>query len=93
MQLPDTETQIKIAKIAIRWTVIGGTSKLVHGLFDNNTEPETLYQKMQVVAGTFAVGGMVGAYVGDYTNDQIDNVIAQAREIRKSYLENKASKQ
>ena len=88
----DFESKLNIAKIAIRWTVIGGTSKIVHGIVTDHTDPETLYQKVQIAAGAFAIGGMLANHVGDHTDKQVDEIANFGKKIYDRYQENKTSK-
>ena len=73
--------KLAIAKVIIRWTTVAGTAKIVKEVIANNIdEPETLVQKAKILAGTFAVGGLISSIVGDYTDDKVDEVVDQVKE-------------
>jgi len=81
----DFSDKLSIAKMVIRWTVIGGTSKIVNGIVKNNTDPETLSEKVQIFAGSFAIGGMVANVVGDHTDEKVDEIIVWTKKAKDEY--------
>lgn len=69
-------TKTDIAKAAVGWIVAGGTTLIVKGFIENNTNPDTLMQKVSVTAASVVIGGMAKDATRKYTDEQIDKLIA-----------------
>lgn len=63
-----------IAKKAVSVVVGAGTSKIVKGIIENNTSPETLTDKAAIFAATFVVGSMVAEATSKHTGAKIDEI-------------------
>jgi hypothetical protein len=68
--------KIKLAK-GIASLVVGSSSGyVVAQVIKNNTDPETVIDKIKLVSGTFVLGSMVSDLSKDYTDTKIDELVA-----------------
>jgi ABC-type protease/lipase transport system fused ATPase/permease subunit len=67
-------TSLNIVKTIAQMTVAGGCSKIVHGIVQNNTEPENLVQQAQVIGGSVVLGSMLASHASAHVAQQIDNI-------------------
>jgi large-conductance mechanosensitive channel len=67
---------LDIAKTAVSIVVGAGTNKIISAIVDNNTEPESVRDKVAIKAGTITVSAMVAAKTKEYTDAKIDEAAA-----------------
>lgn len=67
-------TKLELAKTAANIIVGAGTTKIVHQVIRNNTSPETVVDVATMMAGSFAIGGVVADASKSYTSAKIDKV-------------------
>lgn len=65
----------KIAKFAVSAVVVSGTSKIVKGVVENNTNPERLTDKVALYAGVWVLSGIVAEKAKKHTDAAIDNAV------------------
>jgi hypothetical protein len=74
--------KIEILKKAVT-TVVGiGTAKIVREIIKNNVNTETTFQRVSVTAASAAIGGAVSDLTKQYTDHQIDEIVALYQKIR-----------
>jgi F0F1-type ATP synthase gamma subunit len=74
--------KIEILKKAVT-TVVGiGTAKIVREIIKNNVNTETTFQRVSVTAASAAIGGAVSDLTKQYTDHQIDEIVAFYQKIR-----------
>lgn len=66
--------KLDLVKTIVNLTVAGGCSKIVHGIVQNNTDPENLTQQVQVIAGSAVLGSMLASHASQHVTAQIDNI-------------------
>lgn len=67
---------INILKKAVT-TVVGiGTAKIIREIITNNVETDKLTSKVTVIAASAAIGGAVSELTKQYTDHQIDEMVA-----------------
>lgn len=66
-------TPLQITQGAVRFIVAGGTNQIIKSIVTNNVEPENTKEKIQVVAGTVVVSGMVAEAARSYTDKKIES--------------------
>lgn len=75
-----TFDRLAIAKTALCCITGSGATHVVRQIIDNNVnEPETLTEKIKIVAGTVVIGSMVGMHVRDFTSDKFDEMVIAAK--------------
>lgn len=74
--------KIEILKKAVSLVVSVGTAKIVKGIIENNVTTETTTDKVTVTAASLAIGGAVGELTSEYTNTQIDEIVAFVQKIK-----------
>lgn len=65
----------RIAKMALRIAGSLGAAKIVGAIIKNNVTPETDLQKAQIFVAKWAIAGIVGDKVEDYTNEAVDEAL------------------
>jgi hypothetical protein len=74
--------KIDILKKAVS-TIVGiGTAKIVKGIIESNVSTETVLDRVTVSAASAAIGGAVGQITSEYTNKQIDEMVALIQKIK-----------
>ena len=76
--------KVQLAKTITRWTVGIGTGKIFISVINNNTPRESLTEKVSVTAGGFVLGAMVSEAAGDWTDQKIDEFVANWRDMKKA---------
>ena len=67
---------VNILKKAVT-TVVGiGTAKIIREIITNNVETDHITSKVSVVAASVAIGGAVSEMTKQYTDHQIDEMVA-----------------
>jgi hypothetical protein len=73
---------IEILKKAVT-TVVGiGTAKIVREIIKNNVDTESITSKVTVTAASAAIGGAVSELTKEYTDRQIDELVALFQKIK-----------
>lgn len=75
-------------KFVVNLAVGIGSAKIVHDVVANNVEPTTTLEKVNVAAGSIAIGGVVAEKTSDYTDRQIDAVADLFKQIKESQENN-----
>jgi hypothetical protein len=74
--------KIEILKKAVT-TVVGiGTAKIVREIIKSNVNTDTTFQRVSVTAASAAIGGAVSDITKQYTDRQIDEIVAFIQNIR-----------
>lgn len=71
-----------ITKKVINVIVTAGTGKIVNDIITNNTDPETVADKVTYTAGSYAIGGLVAAETAKYTDAKIDEMAEKWTEFK-----------
>lgn len=73
--------------------VVGGTvSMTISNIITNTTKPNNKFEKLAINVGAAIIGGMVADHATKYVNDQIDETLAEIREVSKQ-IEDMTSKE
>lgn len=67
---------IDITKKVVGIVVGAGASKIVHAVIANNIAPDKIIDKITVVSASIVIGSMAREATKEYTDRQIDNVVA-----------------
>lgn len=67
---------VRVAKIAVNFTVASGTSRILQGVVNNNVVTNSPAEKATVIAATMAIGGVVAEKTDEYTSACIDEAVA-----------------
>jgi hypothetical protein len=74
--------KIEILKKAVT-TVVGiGTAKIVRDIIKNNVDTTTVASQVTVTAASTAIGGAVSELTKQYTDTQIDEIVAFFQKIK-----------
>ncbi len=74
--------KIDILKKAVT-TVVGiGTAKIIREVIKNNVDTETVASMVTVTAASAAIGGAVSELTQQYTDAQIDEIVAFVQKIK-----------
>lgn len=74
--------KIEILKKAVT-TIVGiGTAKIVREIIKNNVDINTTFQRVTVTTASAAIGGAVSELTKQYTDRQIDEIVALYQNIR-----------
>lgn len=68
--------KIDLAKAGVNLIVGTGTGKIVASIIQNNTNPETLTDKVSIGTSGFVLGCMAADVTKVYTNKKIDDAVA-----------------
>lgn len=74
--------KIDIAKNLVSLIVGAGTSKIVSAIVSNNTNPESVIDKVTVTSGSLVLGAMVADLSKQYTDAKIDRIVELVNENR-----------
>lgn len=74
--------KIKVAKSIVNYVVGFGVGKIVYGIIKNNTDPEKLYDKIGIGAGTFVLGAMAKDATEPWTDAKIDSLYKTVTDIK-----------
>ena len=69
-----TITKTDIAKNVVSFIVGAGTAKIVGQVIKNNTQPESMTDKVTMTAGAFVIGGMAAEATKKNTDQKIDEL-------------------
>ncbi len=75
-------TKTEIAKTVLAVGVQYGTGLIIAGIVRSNVIPLNTVQKIGVVAGTWALSGVVANAATKYTDDLIDEAISKFQKIK-----------
>lgn len=73
---------LEITKFAASAVVGAGTSKIVHSIINNNTDPETAVDTVTMAAGALVIGSMAADATKKYLDEKIDAAVAWYRSIK-----------
>lgn len=65
---------LSVVKVAVSGVVGIGTGKIVSAVIKNNVSPESLIDKVTIVAASWTLSGVVTTATKKYTNEMIDEV-------------------
>lgn len=85
--------KIKVTKLVVSIVVGSGTSKIVRDIIVNNTDCETVTDKVKIMAGSFAIGGMITSEASKYTDRMIDKTADSYLRIKQHFEEARAEDQ
>jgi hypothetical protein len=68
--------KIAIAKGTVTLIVGAGTSKIVHQIIKNNTEPQSVVDTVTILIGSFVFASMAVDASKKYTDSKLDEFIA-----------------
>lgn len=74
--------KIEILKKAVSTVVGFGTAKIVRDIIKNNVDTDTLTSQVTVTAASAAIGGAVSDLTKQYTDAQIDEIVAFIQKIK-----------
>lgn len=66
--------KIEFIKKAVTVVVGMGTTKIVAGIIQNNTNPEKVTDKVTILTASLVLGGMAADAASKYTNVKIDQM-------------------
>lgn len=69
-------TKLDIAKRATSFIVGVGVTKVVHAICQNNTQPQTITEKVTVGAAGVVIGMIATDVTRKYTDAKIDELVA-----------------
>ena len=72
----------KLAKEAAGFVIGGCTAKIIKDLIKNNVTPDSVTDKVALIVATFALGAMAREATKEWTDAQIDKIIAQWQEAK-----------
>lgn len=78
----DFVKKIEILKKAVSLVVGIGTAKIVHDFIERNVDTSTAYHKVTVGAASTVIGGAVSDLTRQYTDNQIDEIVAFVQKIK-----------
>jgi hypothetical protein len=84
--------KIDILKKSVSFVVSAGVAKIIKGVIENNVSTTTAIDKVTVAAASAAIGGAVGELSSDYTNHQIDELVAFVQKIKNRKNESEETK-
>lgn len=73
--------KIAIAKKIVTTIVSIGSAQIAHRIIANNVHATTKTERITVAAGSLALGGAIGELAADYTDRQIDEIVATWQKI------------
>jgi len=68
-------TKTDVAKQIVTFVVNVGTSKIIHGIVSNNTNPERMTDHISIAVGSIVLGSMVADATRKFTDAKIDELI------------------
>jgi hypothetical protein len=66
--------KLDIAKKAVSFVVCAGTTKIVHQIIVNNSQPKSTADLVSMTAGGFVIGAIVADASRKYTDEKIDEI-------------------
>lgn len=78
-----------IAKRVVSTVVGVGTTLIINGIIENNTDPEKATDKVALKASGFVLGAMVADMTKEYTDAKIDDMIDGYKGLTQELKENK----
>lgn len=73
---------LEITKFAASAVVGAGTSKIVHSIINNNTDPETAVDTVTMAAGALVIGSMAADATKKYLDEKIDAAVTWYHSIK-----------
>lgn len=73
-------TGLDITKKAVGFVVGAGTTRIVVGIIENNTDPEKLHEKAAIITAGVVIGSMAKDATQKYTDAKIDEIAAWWKE-------------
>ena len=74
--------KIQLAKTGANAVVGLGTTRIVTQVIKNNTNPQTMTDKVTMVAGAVVIGQMAADATKKYTSAKIDAAVVQWKKIK-----------
>ena len=68
--------KIQIAKNAVSLLVGFGTGRVVKEVIENNTDPDTVSDKVGIVVGSYVLGALAADAAKGWTDQKIDKAIS-----------------
>lgn len=75
---------VKIAEIATRVVVTAGVGRIVNQTIKNNVTPGNKIQRINVTAGSYAIGGVVGNVAVAHAVETVTEAFGVAQAVIKS---------
>jgi hypothetical protein len=75
-------TKIELTKQAATLVVGAGTTRIVTQVIKNNTNPQTVTDKVTMVAGAVVIGRMAADATEKYTSAKIDSAAAKWKQFK-----------
>lgn len=72
---------LSVVKLAVSSVIGFGTGKIITNVVKNNVRPETVIDKVTVIAAAWVISGIATTATKKYTNDMIDDVAESATEL------------
>lgn len=72
--------KLYLAKTVVSTIVGAGTAKIVSAIVQNNTDPETVTDKVTITSGSLVLGMMAADISKRYTDAKIDDIAAFVKE-------------
>lgn len=72
--------KLELTKYVTSFIVGAGTTRIVSGIINNNTEIRHVADQVTVISASVVIGSMASAATRDYTNAKIDEVAAWYRQ-------------
>jgi hypothetical protein len=69
-------TPVNIVKNVVNFAVAAGTWRITSSIINNNTNPETAYQKVTNNAAAVVIGTMASDATSDWSDRKIDEFVA-----------------
>lgn len=72
---------LSVVKFAVSSVIGFGTGKIITNVVKNNVRPETVVDKVTVIAAAWVISGIATTATKKYTNDMIDDAVEGATEL------------
>jgi 4-hydroxybenzoate polyprenyltransferase len=73
---------LSIVKGTTTFVVGAGTTAIVKGIIENNTDPEAARDKVAIAAAGFVIGSMAANATKDYTDRSIDEIVETYHQLK-----------
>lgn len=78
---------VRIAKAVVTFIVGAGTTKIVSGIVQNNTDPEKIVDKIEIATASYVIGAMAAGATKQYTDKAIDDIVEAIQKFRNKTVE------
>jgi 4-hydroxybenzoate polyprenyltransferase len=75
-------TPLSLVKSTTTFIVGAGTTAIVKGIIENNTDPETAKDKVAIATAGFVIGSMAAQATKDYTDRSIDELVSTYHQLK-----------